>query len=145
MSHFRSKIAIFGLFSLLETADTIKKYIHRSGWYFRYWHSLSLPFRYKYFQKSRISFLVKNGPFQVKNSHFLTIFTFKALRYHKKDKEVDDTSGTGTVCPWRSETNIFENLGFHFWSKIAIFGLFSTWFKQKLGPKNVWEQKCCLI
>ena len=63
---------------------------------------------------------------------FWTILTFKDLRYHKKDIEVDDTTGTSTVCRCRSDANIFENLGFHFWSKmahfrskIAIFGLFS--------------------
>ena len=52
---------------------------------------------------------------------------------------MDDTSVTGTVCPWRSDTNIFKILGFHFWSKmahfrskIAIFGLFS--YKDKNIP-----------
>ena len=49
------------------------------------------------FQISGISFLVKNGPFQVKNSLFWTIFTFEDLIYHQKDIEVDDTTGTGTV------------------------------------------------
>ena len=64
---------------------------------------------------------------------FWTIFSLKDLGYHKKkDIEVDDPSSSGTVCPCRSDTNIFKNLGFHFWSKmahfrskIAIFGLFS--------------------
>ena len=43
MAHFRSKIAIFGLFSLLKTTGTIKR--NRSGWYYGYWHSFMLPFR----------------------------------------------------------------------------------------------------
>ena len=84
------------------------------------------------FENLRFKFWVKNGPFQVKNRHFRTIFTFKDLRYHKKEIEVDDTTGTGIVCHCRSDKNIFENLGFnfcskmvHFRSKIAIFSLFS--------------------
>ena len=53
---------------------------------------------------------------------FWTIFSLKDLGYHKKkDIEVDDPSSSGTVCPCRSDTNIFKNLGFHFWSKMAHF------------------------
>ena len=57
------KVAIFGLFSLLKTSDTIKK-----------------------------------------------------------DIEVDDTSDTGTVCPCRSDTNIFENLEKYVGQKRNILG-----------------------
>ena len=54
---------------------------------------------------------------------------------------MDDAKGTGTVFHCRSDKNIFKNLRFHFWSKmahfrskIAIFGLFS--YKGKHIPSE---------
>ena len=62
--------------------------------------------------------LVKNVPVWVKNIHFQTIFTFEDLRYHHKDKEVDDTKGIGTV-----QIQIFSKiLDFIFGKKWAILG-----------------------